>query len=222
MYRIKWQKEWLALVVLGLAFAIGTLVYPFMPALVPLHWNIRGEIDGFMPKSMGTVLMMPLIALVIYVMLLVLPCVDPQQNRYVEFDSAYRVIRNSVLFFFVFIALCIYSFALWKWLPVGRIIPAGVGVVVISLGNVMGKIRQNFFIGFKLPWTLASEVVWNKTNRVGGKLFVVSGIAAILGAFFPAMWSFIILISSVLISTLITVLYSYTQFKKEKKPVHHA
>jgi uncharacterized membrane protein len=88
-----------------------------------------------------------------------------------------------------------------------RIIVAGVGLMFIVLGNYMGKVRKNFFIGIRTPWTLASDEVWSRTHRLGGKVFVLTGIFMIVNIFvrFPGQT----LVVAIVAAALIPVIYSY-------------
>ena len=81
------------------------------------------------------------------------------------------------------------------------------GVLYLLLGNYMGKLRRNFFIGIRTPWTLASDAVWERTHRVGGRLFMLGGLATVLIALVdPAPWLLLIVLAAV---WLITAGYSY-------------
>ena len=59
----------------------------------------------------------------------------------------------------------------------------GMLLIYAALGNVLGKVKRNFYVGIKTPWTLASDTVWNKTHRLAAWLMVASG----LGGFFLVM-----------------------------------
>jgi len=62
---------------------------------------------------------------------------------------------------------------------VGRAIIGGVCLLLALLGNLMGKVRRNFYIGVRTPWTLANERVWNATHRFAGKTLVAGGLAGL-------------------------------------------
>ena len=61
-------------------------------------------------------------------------------------------------------------------------------VFFILIGNVMGKVTRNPYVGIRVAWTLASERVWNATHRFGGKVFVIAGIVGLLLMLFRAPW----------------------------------
>jgi uncharacterized membrane protein len=81
----------------------------------------------------------------------------------------------------------------------------------------MGKIKSNWFVGIRTPWTLSSEDVWNKTHRLSGKLFMIVGLIMILGAFIPSRYFGLIFITIIIVLLFIPVVYSYLLYRKEKK-----
>ena len=48
-----------------------------------------------------------------------------------------------------------YLWALgWQQIPMEKLIPVLVGLLIMGLGNYLPKCRQNYTSGIKLPWTL--------------------------------------------------------------------
>ena len=89
-----------------------------------------------------------------------------------------------------------------------------VGGLFIIVGNYLGKVRRNFFIGIRTPWTLASDEVWARTHRVGGWLFVMAGIAIISSAGSPPTLLPIVLLVPICSAAVISVAYSYFVYRK--------
>jgi uncharacterized membrane protein len=89
----------------------------------------------------------------------------------------------------------------------------GILILFLILGNVMGNIRNNFFVGIRTPWTLASEEVWTKTHRLAAKVWVVSSlITMVLIAILPhPEIVFGIYVGVILI---IPIVYSFLVYKK--------
>ena len=58
-------------------------------------------------------------------------------------------------------------------MDIGMLINILIGVMFVIMGNYMHKIKQNYSVGIKLPWTLNSEENWNRTHRLGSWLFVI-------------------------------------------------
>ncbi len=88
----------------------------------------------------------------------------------------------------------------------------GVGILFIILGNYLGKVRKNFFLGIRTPWTLASDEVWNRTHRLGARIFVLIGFFLFLNAFFRPPEGF--LIGSIVVVALVPVIYSFVLYRK--------
>ena len=56
------------------------------------------------------------------------------------------------------------------------IAPLLLGGLLVLIGNLMGKLRPNWFVGIRTPWTLSSKASWTRTHRLGGWLLIVSGL----------------------------------------------
>jgi len=217
MYKIEWKKELSQLAMLALLLGTPCMLYQHLPSHMPIHWNLKGDADHYALKTPVTALMIPLMALATYVLMLLLPYVDPKQKRYSDFLHTYRIIRLALLLFFAGIAAVIYSKAMGINVAVDRTIPGFVGLLIVVIGNFLGKVRQNWFLGIRVPWTLESEIVWNKTHRLGGRLFVSAGIGGIAGVLLPPAARFAALIVPLFLAIAVTVSYSYVIFKKEQK-----
>ena len=94
------------------------------------------------------------------------------------------------------------------------VLPPGIGLLFYYIGLLMENSDRNWFIGIRTPWTLSSDRVWKRTNRLGGKLFKIAGIAAIFGAFFPGLAIYFIVVPAIFVAG-ITVVYSYIEYQKE-------
>ncbi|MGB9825797.1 MAG: DUF1648 domain-containing protein, partial [Desulfofundulus sp.] len=91
-------RDWPALVLLLLMFAAGAVTYPHLPAQVPAHWNLRGEVDSYFSRFWGA-FALPLLAAGIYLGMLFSPCLDPKRNNYLRFLEAYRAVRIGLVLF---------------------------------------------------------------------------------------------------------------------------
>lgn len=216
MYKIEWRKETPALALLALVIIGTIIVYPKLPAELPIHWNIKGQVDHYVAKTPLSAFMLPGIMMVTYLLMLGLPYIDPKKERYALFANSYLFIRYLLLCFFVILYSIVTAKSIGVPLPIEKIIPAGVSLLCIGIGNSMGKIRQNWFVGFKFPWTMSDEEVWNKTHRFGGKVFVGAGCIGLAGILFPPAWTMIFLLGPLLVGILATGVYSYRLFEQKK------
>jgi uncharacterized membrane protein len=211
-------RELPPLVMIGAMFALSAGVYPLLPGQVPMHWDIHGEIDGYWTKGPAAVLFIPLLAIGIWLLMLLLPKFDRRGDKYKEFTKEFDIIRSVIIGFFLFLHIIILAAALGR-VSVGRMIPAGVSVLFMLLGAFMGKIRQNSFVGFRLPWTLADETNWNKTHRVGGRVLVIAGMLSLTGLFFSTMVQYIVLMGAIWSAVGFTSWYSWRLHQQQKKNI---
>ncbi len=172
------------LAVLLADIGVGLWAMPRLPERVPVHWNIAGEADRFGP-AWENALLMPAIALVLWLVLLVLPLADPLKKNYVRFPETLKLFRWLLPLMIVAFHLVVTFGTLGKGIDSGKGVGAIVAVVFVVLGNSMGKLRHNWFIGIRTPWTLASEEVWTRTHRLAAPIWVAGGLAMLVGVFLP-------------------------------------
>ena len=202
-----------SLIVILAAFAASAWLYPRLPEQIASHWNIHGEVDGYLPKFWGAFLM-PFMMLASALLLLIFPRIDPLKANVEKFKEYYYGFIVVLLIFFLFIHLQVTLWSVGLKVNPARTLPVGMGILFFSAGILCGKARQNWFIGVRTPWTLANEKVWEKTHRVAGKLFKISGVLAVLGVFFGE-WSFYFVIIPVIFSAIFPLVFSYIAYKKE-------
>lgn len=222
MYKINKEllkKDAILIILIFFMFVISLILYPFLPNKVPMHWNFKGEIDRYGSKFEGTFLV-PLMTLGFYLLFLFLPYLDPKEENYKKFERVYQFIKYAfvVLFSIMHYSVLIATiFGIRDLIP--KVTPLSVGIIFILLGNYMPRIKPNWFVGIRTPWTLSDEEVWRKTHRLGGYLFIVSGLLIILAGFLPPYWNFIILMLSVFLSAFISVIYSFIVYKRLKRKI---
>jgi len=208
------KKEWPLLAIIAIPFVAALIIYPEMPEQIPIHWNSQGIVDNYGSKTFGT-FFLPVLNIVMYVLFLVLPNLDPKKTNYSKFGSTYLTIRYALHLFFLLIFGVTAAVALGYPAPIEKLIPGGVALLFIVMGNLMGRVRHNYFVGFKYPWTLANEEVWKKTHQLGAKLMVLGGFAALLGILFAdGNAAFVIMMAGLLIPVAITTVYSYIIYKR--------
>jgi len=210
------KTEFLPILLVLFAILASFYFYPRFPDKVPIHWNIAGEVDNYGSRTTGAFLF-PAIILGMYLLFLVLPYIDPKKKRYEQFRKVYHVFKNVLVFFMVALYFITSLNALGYQIPVGLWTPILVGLLFIIIGNYMGKIKSNWFIGIRTPWTLSSEEVWNKTHRFGGKVFILGGILMMSMYLLPARLQLILFVFIISFILLGTIGYSYILYRKENK-----
>lgn len=217
-YEIKTElkKDWYVLLVIIGAIILSLLVYPYLPEKMATHWNAEGEVDGYSSRLVGAFLL-PAIGLVAYLLILLSPVVDPRRDNYAKFIKGYRLFRLGIILFLMGMHLLSLAFNLGYPIEIGRAVTLGLGILFALIGNYFPQIRHNYLFGLKTPWTLASEQVWRKTHRLGGKLFLGSGLLLMLSIFLPGKPRFWLLMVLLLGNALVTMVYSYFIYKKEQQ-----
>lgn len=214
--KLSFKSEVLNIILLLVSIVASFWFYTHMPETVPIHWGITGEADGFGSKTFAA-FFFPALILGIYLLLLLAPYFDPNKERYAEFAKEYSYIRGILTFFFTYVYFMASLAGVGYQINIAKAVSIGLALMFMVLGNYLGKIKPNWFVGIRTPWTLSSEDVWNKTHRFGGKLFFISGLLLLLGLFFPAPWLFVMLMVLVFICAIGSIVYSYILFRAEKE-----
>ena len=203
-------------------FAIGAWLYPSLPEQIPTHWGPSGEIDAWSAKSFMSVFSQPLMATGLYVLFWLMPFLDPKRGNLIASKQVYRLILELVTGLFTVLYIATLAAAFNTALPVDRIVTVAIGVMFIVLGNYMGRVKRNWTMGVRYSWTLSDDTVWLKTNRLGGRLFMLAGVLGIIGAAFPPPWNFLMLIGPALLLLPVTYVYSWRLYVRlhpeEMKP----
>ncbi len=204
------------LLMIILALAISYYFYPSLPDQVASHWNFRGQVDGWSSKQMHS-LLLPGLMLGMYFLFLALPYLDPKKERYQEFAKVYHIFKSLMLtvLFVIYLAATLYNVG--YGINIGLTVATTVGLLMIILGNYLSKIKKNWFMGIRTPWTLSSENVWNKTHRVGGWFFIIFGVIIILAPNLQPDLALYVFIGGALLATLGSFVYSYFVWRQEKK-----
>jgi uncharacterized membrane protein len=198
------------LVLISTAAAIWA--YPHVPAQVPAHFDIGGHADGYVPKLVG-VSLWPVSLFVLCLLMPILPAISPKGFR---FDESADVL-NLVLIGVIVLEFAVGMFVIWASIfmatpPVG-FMNLMVGALFVLIGNYLGKVRKNFFLGVRTPWTLASDEVWLRTHRLASWLFVLGGFIIAALSFVKAdMTTPNTIVISILV--IVPVVYSFVIYKR--------
>lgn len=204
-------------VVAVLMFTLSLWAWGQLPgdALIPVHWGIDGQPDRYGGKFEG-LLLTPLILIGISALFALIPRIDPRRDNILNSQSAYQAIWWVMLLFLAGLHLALVLSILGYNVSVGRFVPAGVGVIFLVIGRFMGRIRSNFMFGIRTPWTLTSELSWQKTHLWGGRLFMLLGALLVLAGLFPfsKLW-FGLLMGGILLMVVGLFIYSYRVWKED-------
>ena len=214
--KMTFKTEVLPIILLISAFVASFYFYANFPERVPTHWNFKGQVDGWSSAAFAA-FFFPVLNLGMYLLFLVIPYIDPKKERYEEFKHVFHIFKNFLIAFMTVIYFLTGLNGMGYNLPINVFVPIMVGILFILMGNYMGKLKSNWFMGARNPWTLSSEEVWNKTNRITGKIFILSGLLMILEGFLPdnVKLSFFIFIIALMV--IVPNLYSFIIYNRTKK-----
>ena len=212
-------KKELPLIGIVLApFVYLAIIWNTLPEKVPTHWNYKGEVDQWGDKY-SLIALLFLLPVLTYVLMLVIPKIDPKK-KIEQMGGKYYQLKFILVLFMSTLAFIILYISVNQSTSSPNLIFIAVGVLLIALGNYFKVIQPNYFIGIKTPWTLENKEVWKLTHILAGKLWIIGGLLIVLGSLTIDKSVFIYLfIVTIAILTLVPVIYSYIKFKELKVQV---
>jgi uncharacterized membrane protein len=200
--------------VLIITAGVTIMAYPVMPDAVASHWNAAGDMDGTLPKFWGLILI-PLLMYGFCALLAALPRIDPLRNNYPKFQDAYEGFILVFAAFLFFIQLQIILWGIGIPISPNLTMPVMIGILFISIGFLLERAEPNWFVGIRTPWTLSSATVWKKTHQIAATLFKLAGLVSMVGVL-AGRYAWLFILVPVIAVALYTVVYSYSEFKKEQ------
>ena len=207
------KKEFLFIMIALLPFFYLVYLWNGLPARLPMHYNIKGEIDRYGNKS-ELILLIAILSGLGYFTFLIIPKIDPKQKLQ-NMGKKLESLRLILAVFMTILALIILNSSSKRALNPNLLFVV-IGLLFAFLGNYFKTITPNYFIGIKTPWTLDNETVWKKTHLLAGKLWLIGGILIVFTYFTPKEISIILFFAIIIIITIVPIIYSYLEFKKQK------
>lgn len=193
------------------AVAVGVWLYPQMPAVVATHFDAQGRANGWSPRWLAASLP-TFVVLGLVILTWVLPLISPRKFAIKPFARVYEGVMLAVQGAALVTGICAALKGTGYHVPLATIGTLVLGVMFMVMGNYMGKLRKNFFIGIRTPWTLASDAVWERTHRMAGWLFMLAGLVwIVLGLTGAKPW---VSIGVVLAAALIPAGYSFVVYRR--------
>lgn len=194
----------------------------------PIHWNARGEADGFSSK-MGVAMVlgiMPFTAITMHWLFAFLLRVETVRKDIKKSGPVYDIVWHGCLWLFLAINVMITATYMGMSKSAAaavngemflKFMPIATGLFLIVLGNVMGKASQNKYVGVKTPWTLKSRSTWEATHRLSARLWVAGGLAMIVTALLmPSVAGVLVFAALALSIGFVPVVYSYIYYRTAK------
>ena len=202
-------------VIMNVLLILGAIVYslfvsPKMPNIVPTHWNAAGQVDKYGNKAL-TLWLMPGTMVMMLVLLVSLPKISPEQFSIEPFKPAFNSIMVIVNVMVGYLHFIIIQAALNPKFDIIKFMGIGIFLCFALLGNSLGKIRKNYFMGIRTPWTLSSASNWIATHRMAAWTITGANLIAFFAILIGVNWLVCFAIST--LSFLIPVCYSYYHFK---------
>jgi len=195
----------LAALLLGLGMV--AVFYAELPARIPIHWNGSGQVDRWGERHL--VLLPSAFVLGLAALWLALPKLSPRRFAVESFEDTWWFSGMAVVCLLAYLQ-CVHLWAAREpGFAVERAIVGGLGLFFVLTGNVMGKLRRNFWLGVRTPWTLANERVWYATHRLAGKTMVVGGLLslAVVLAGLPSPAAVALLVGAALVPVAFSLVY---------------
>lgn len=216
------MNRWLLLSLVVALLALGATLYVLatperLPEKMPTHWGISGQPDAWVPRADAWkyLLLMPAFLFGFIGLTLILPWLSPKGFDLNRFRPTYDYIMSMIVVLFGYIQAMILLASMEVGIDIGRAFAAGFFLFFAVLGNVIGKVRRNFWVGVRTPWTLASEMVWNETHRLAAWLWVVAGVLGFVAAL--AGVSLIACFAGLMLAVLYPALHSLILYKRLEK-----
>lgn len=204
-----------AILLILVSFAVGVYAYGLLPEQVASHWGLSGQPNGYMPAAVGAFLLPAMMALLLAVFLII-PAIDPLRANIMTFKGYYYGFILALIAFFFIVYLQTVLWNLGTKISFSLTLPVLLGCLFFYIGVVFEKTKRNWFIGIRTPWTVSSDEVWDKTHRLGGKVFKALGILTLFAVALPA-YALVVVIGLVVAAAVGLVLYSYVEYVKVMK-----
>lgn len=208
-------RKWLGLLIVAGMAVYSLLVLPALPAEIPVHWNLAGEADGAMSKTLGALLMV-FVGIGVWLLfvglplLVVSPRIDPRHSQLAAVGQEVNgLLCNLLLLFLAAAHVLLLGLGLgWNVDPMQAML-IGLGLLFVAIGALLPRISRNLWAGIRTPWTLSSEVVWRRTHRIGSYSCASAGLLIAATGFLPhpaRLWASTLVF---LAMVMIPVAYSY-------------
>ncbi|MBU5263543.1 SdpI family protein [Bacillus atrophaeus] len=207
------KKYLFSVVIIVLTVLTWVFTYSSLPNNLVTHWGINGNADDYSSKFNA---MMTFIGIMIiqYILMVIIPKIDPK-NNYKTFKRPYMAIFNTMFAVLFIINLITILTGLGYDLPIPYLGSFVLGAIFMVFGNFIQKVKPNFFLGIRTPWTLSNERVWKDTHRVSSKLFVLAGVIIMLTAFFPSTYKESIIFTAAIGCIILSIVSSYFIYQRQ-------
>jgi uncharacterized membrane protein len=202
------RSRWLGIAAALVALLLSLAMWSRLPDEIVTHWNLRGEPDDTSSRLMVAIVG-PALILGLTGLFHVLPKIDPRRLNYEKFTDTYWLIANTLVLFLLVVHASILFAGAGAAVNVTNVVGGALAVLMFLLGNAMGRVRPNWFMGIRTPWTLENPEVWRRTHRLAAWLFVASAVATGIAIVIPGVNPIEVVLVSSLAAAIGSAVYSF-------------
>jgi uncharacterized membrane protein len=211
--KLTFRKELPIIVIVLIPFIYLAFLWNTLPEKVPTHWNYKGEIDRWGDKY-SLIRLLFLLPVLTYLLLLVIPKIDPKK-RIEIMGRKYYQLKFILVLLMSTLAVAILHITVNQSTSSPNLIYALVGILIVVMGNYFKVIQPNYFLGIRTPWTLENKEVWKSTHNFASKLWFIGGLLIIIGGIIlPDEFFLVIFLSIIGLIVIVPMVYSYFKFKE--------
>ena len=211
------RTVWLIMLVPAIYLAI---LWNHIPQTVPMHFDLKGNVDRYGSKNELLILITALTALnaIVYLVITNIYKIDPKKYAAQNKDRLQRMAFYVTIYLSAVWIMLVYEIGHNDVSMTMKFVFIAMGLLFALLGNNMYNLQPNYFAGLRLPWTLENEDNWRKTHHFAGRLWFFGGL------FFAAIvlllsneWAGYIGAALLAVLIIIPIFYSYNLYKNQTK-----
>ncbi|HET9696037.1 MAG TPA: DUF1648 domain-containing protein, partial [Terriglobales bacterium] len=208
------MRKWIPAILILAAVIITIAVYPRLPEQIPTHWSMSGEVNGWSNRLWGA-WMLPFIMAVVWMFMRAIPHIDPRKANYEKFSGMYDALVILILAFMLLMHVVVLLSATGNVIRMDRVVMPATGIFIAIMGVLLPRAQPNWFVGFRTPWTLTSDLSWERTHKVGGTLFIALGLLVVASTFIAPERAIWLLVVAGLGVVAFLFIYSYQVWKQD-------
>jgi uncharacterized membrane protein len=210
----------IALVAAMLAISGWALLHLPAGTSIPIHWDADGQPDRFARGPLA-LFMLPAMTALIAMLFWVVPWMEPRRLNLASSAKFYRAVWIGVILLLAATHGTTLYGTLHPGTSLGSVVIATVCLLIIVVGNYLGKTRSMFLVGVRTPWTLTSEYSWQRTHSLAGKLFIASGALGFAAAIaLPTKEASHVFLYALGVTVVLSIIASYVYWRRD--PLRHS
>ena len=208
------RGEWPHWLLLAAMFGASLAVAGSIRGPIPVHWGASGTPDRWAGSFEG-LLLLPILGIVLYLVLLFAPRLDPVHADFSAFAGAYATLRLAVLGMLAAVHAMIILIALGVALNVLVVVPVLIGLLLLVVASVLPRLEPNWIAGIRTPWTLSSRRSWDASHRLGRRVLTAGAVLMLGAGAVGRTWALVAAIACLMVGVIAVVVYSYVVWRDD-------